>query len=37
MGLIKDTIPEAPIDLSLKDFMTGHVTSHWPVVFRNLL
>lgn len=37
MGNIKDTIPEAPNDLNLKDFMSGHVTSYWPVVFRRIL
>ena len=37
MGHINDTIPEAPNDLNLKDFMTGHVTSYWPAVFRSML
>ena len=36
MGHMKDTIPELNADMSLKDFMTQHVTNYWPGVFRGL-
>jgi hypothetical protein len=36
MGHIKDTVPESPINMTLKDFMVTHVTNYWPGVFRGL-
>jgi hypothetical protein len=36
MGHIKDTVPENPNNMTLKEFMVSHVTAYWPGVFREL-
>ena len=37
MGHIKDTVPENPNNMTLKEFMATHITSYWPGVFRGLV
>jgi hypothetical protein len=37
MGHIKDTVPENPNNMTLKEFMVTHVTNYWPGVFRGLV
>jgi hypothetical protein len=37
MGHIKDTVPESPLNMTLKEFMASHVTDYWPGVFRGML
>ena len=36
MGHIKDTVPEQPNNMTLKEFMVNHITNYWPGVFRGL-
>jgi hypothetical protein len=36
MSLLKETIPEASSNMTLKDFLVDHVTNYWPCVFREL-
>jgi hypothetical protein len=37
MGHIKDTVPESPLNMTLKEFMATHITDYWPGVFRGLV